>query len=72
MNATVGGYRPGLVARRLHERSKCVCCGAAGLWRVNVEAVTDGRRTTVDVCERCLRAEGASWLLRWRPVPVER
>jgi hypothetical protein len=70
---TVGGYPLGVVARRLHEPSRCVSCGAGfSLWRVNVRAVADGRRTTVDLCEQCFASDDGAWRLRWQPVPYER
>jgi hypothetical protein len=66
-------YPLGVVARRLHDPSPCVYCGTgAFLWRVNVEAVADSRRTTIDLCEPCLCSEDAAWRLGWRPVPFER
>jgi hypothetical protein len=47
-----------------------VSCGTgAFLWRVNVEAVADGRLTTIDLCAKCMGRDDGAWRLRWRPVP---
>jgi hypothetical protein len=71
--STVDGHPIAVVARRLHEHSQCVCCGAGTtLWRVNVEAVADGRQTTITLCDQCVGSEDRAWRLRWRPVPYER
>ncbi len=62
-----------VVARRLHEPGRCVCCGTPRpLWRVNVEAIADGRATTIVLCEPCLRRDEAVWRLHWEAVPYER
>lgn len=42
------------------------------VWRVSVEAVSDRRQTTIDLCDRCLTSEDRAWRLRWRPVPFAR
>ncbi len=52
---------------------RCVCCGRHGttLLRVHVEAIDDGQRTVIVVCQRCVGADGA-WRLRWRVTPYQR
>jgi hypothetical protein len=55
VSTTVNGNPLGIVALRLHDPSMCEGCGRPGLmWRVSVEAVRAGRRTTIDLCERCV------------------
>ena len=51
--STCDGYPLGAVSQRLHNPSMCLCCGLPGLLlSVNVEAVGDGRRTSIVLCER--------------------
>lgn len=73
-SGTVGGHPLGAVARRLDgHKARCACCGTPGsCWRLSVEARADGRQTTLDLCEKCLRRDGAAWALRFEPVPFER
>lgn len=69
MSTTTRGPALGTVARRLHDPSRCLSCGAGfSLLRVNVEAVADGRLTTIDLCEHCFRSEDSAWRLRWTAV----
>lgn len=70
---TVEGHPLGAIARRLENPSICACCGTPGLiWRVSVEARADGRRSTIDLCGRCLQRENPTWAIRWRVVPFGR
>jgi hypothetical protein len=50
-----------------------VCCGSGlSLWRVNVQAIGDGRLSSIDLCEHCARSDDGAWRLSWQPVPFER
>jgi hypothetical protein len=72
---TCGGYRLDLVARRViagSNCSHCLCCGLlSSLWSVSVRSRSDGRLSTITLCEKCLYGDGAAWTLRWVPVPFE-
>ena len=51
----------------------CSCCGLPGsMLEVSVEAVADGRRTTIVLCPVCVHSTERAWRLRWRQVPYER
>jgi hypothetical protein len=54
-----------------HKHVRCVCCGRHGttlLRRVHVEAIDDGRRTVIVLCQPCACSEDRVWRLRWRAV----